>query len=150
MSIKLGNSNITLKVGSSAVTAAYLGSTQVYPQGEPPTPPVFDGKYKLTLSDSSVVSAACDGTSAITQDEISAYTSTANAVEIGDCVSEIGEQAFAYCSGLTSIYCYATTPPTLGSSVFDGSSCPIYVPCQSLSLYQQEWADYASRLACIP
>lgn len=31
MSIKLGNSNITLKVGSSAVTAAYLGSTKVYP-----------------------------------------------------------------------------------------------------------------------
>lgn len=31
--IKLGNSNITLKVGSSAVTAVYLGSTLVYSGG---------------------------------------------------------------------------------------------------------------------
>lgn len=47
MSIKLGNSNITLKVGSSSVTAAYLGSTQVYPQGEPPTPTGYT--YSVTI-----------------------------------------------------------------------------------------------------
>ena len=34
--IKLGNSNITLKVGDSAVTAAYLGSTLVYTGGTTP------------------------------------------------------------------------------------------------------------------
>lgn len=101
MSIKLGNSNITLKVGSSAVTAAYLGSTQVYPQGEPPTPVGF--KYKLTLSNGDVISAACDGTSAITEAEISAYTSTLVSAEIGDSVSSIGGWAFYRCESLTSI-----------------------------------------------
>lgn len=51
MSIKLGNSNITLKVGSSPVTAAYLGSTQVYPQGEPPTPPTPTSyTYSVTIT----------------------------------------------------------------------------------------------------
>lgn len=50
MSIKLGNLNITLKVGSSPVTAAYLGSTQVYPQGEPPTPPTPTSyTYSITI-----------------------------------------------------------------------------------------------------
>lgn len=48
MSIKLGNLNITLKVGSSPVTAAYLGSTQVYPQGEPPTPTGYT--YSVTIT----------------------------------------------------------------------------------------------------
>lgn len=36
--IKIGNSSITLKLGSSAVTAAYIGSTLVYSGGTPPTP----------------------------------------------------------------------------------------------------------------
>lgn len=36
--IKIGNSSITLKLGSSAVTAAYIGNTLVYSGGTPPTP----------------------------------------------------------------------------------------------------------------
>ena len=51
MSIKLGNSNITLKVGSSAVTAAYLGSTLVYSGGTPPTPPTPTSyTYSVTIT----------------------------------------------------------------------------------------------------
>ena len=37
-SIKIGNSDMTLKLGSSAVTAAYIGSTLVYSGSTPPTP----------------------------------------------------------------------------------------------------------------
>lgn len=36
--IKIGNSSITLKLGSANVSAAYLGSTLVYSGGTPPTP----------------------------------------------------------------------------------------------------------------
>ena len=37
--IKIGTQDATYKVGSSAVTAIYLGSTLVYSGGTPPTPP---------------------------------------------------------------------------------------------------------------
>ena len=239
--IKIGTQDATFKVGSSAVTAAYLGSTQVYPQGEPPTPVGF--KYKLTLSNGDIVSAETDATSAITRNEVSAYSATCVSAEIGDTVTSIGAstfngfnnlssvtigtnvttinvyafnrcsgltevvipdsvtyiggsafdncksissitlsnnitqigmgafrsclslqnivipssvtsiegQAFLFDSSLTAITVNATTPPTLGSDVFlETGNCPIYCPCQSLSLYQQNWSEYASRLACIP
>ena len=64
-------------------------------------------------------------------------------------VTSIGNRAFAACSGLTSITVNATTPPTLGSNtVFDGSSCNIYVPCESVSAYTSAsgWSTYASRI----
>jgi hypothetical protein len=66
-------------------------------------------------------------------------------------VSYIGTKAFALCTSLSSIIVNASNPPVLGDSVFAMTNdCPIYCPCESLSLYQQEWAEYASRLQCIP
>lgn len=64
---------------------------------------------------------------------------------IGRGVTHIGNQAFLSVGG--TIYCKAPTPPTLeGSSIFSASK--IYVPMQSLSLYQQDagWSKYASKL----
>ena len=98
--IKIGNSSITLKLGSADVSAAYLGSTLVYSGGTPPTP-TFSGKWLATYSDSSTSSAECDSSSAITQNEIN-KTNLVD-VEIGDCVTSIGDSAFLNCSGLTSI-----------------------------------------------
>ena len=43
--IKLGNQEITLKVGSADVSAAYLGSTLVYSGGTPPTPVDYSKEY---------------------------------------------------------------------------------------------------------
>lgn len=65
----------------------------------------FDGKFKLTLSDSSTVSAACDSSSsAITKDEVSTpYSSTLVSAVVGDCVNEIGQSAFYRCYSLTSV-----------------------------------------------
>lgn len=235
--------------------AEYSAATLIYPSvslvtdtrtvhfdKSAPTPPAL--KYKLTLSDSSVVSAECDGTSAITSAETSAYTSTLVSAEIGNCVTTIGERAFqnfssltsvaipnsvstigddafrvcsgltfctigsgvtrigvstfSWCSSLTSIdipdsvttidsnafrYCggltsctigtgvtsidrnafescasltsitiNATTPPTLDRYVFDGSTCPIYVPAASVEAYKaaEGWNTYASRIQAIP
>ena len=241
MAIKIGNNDITLKLGSSDVTAAYIGDTLVYSGGTPPTP-TFQGKWKATYSDSSVTSAECDSSSAITYNEINLTNLVS--VEIGDCVTSIGYQAFSDCrsltsidipnnvtsigdeafwgcSGLTSIdipsgvttigegafgscdsitsidipsgvtsigglafifctsltsidipsgvttigdnafqFCFsltsitvnATTPPTLGSGAFDGSTCPILVPSQSVNVYKSAsgWSDYADRIQAIP
>lgn len=46
--IKIGNSNITLKLGSSDVAAAYIGSVQVYGGSTPPTPTGYT--YSVTIT----------------------------------------------------------------------------------------------------
>ena len=79
-----------------------IGTYETYEQCTGGTPTI-DGKFKLTLSDSSVVSAECNSSSSITQAEISAYTSTLTSAEIGQCVTSIGTEAFYNCSSLSSI-----------------------------------------------
>ena len=66
-------------------------------------------------------------------------------------VTSIGNYAFYQCSGITSIICNSTTPPSLGgSNVFYGTNnCPIYVPCGSIGSYQYSWSSLASRIAPI-
>lgn len=84
----------------------------------PPTPTI-DGKFRLTLSDSSTVSAECDSTSAITSGEVSSqYSGTVVSAEIGNCVTSIGTEAFRRCTGLTSV----DTPNTvtsIGNNAFE-------------------------------
>lgn len=63
--------------------------------------PPFDGKWKATYSDSSILSAECDSTSAISRNEIT--LSNLVEVEIGDCVTSIGIYAFSNCSRLPSV-----------------------------------------------
>lgn len=100
--IKLGNNDLNFKVGSSDCKI-YLGDILLYPKDVPPTPPSFDGKYKLILTDDSVVSGECDASSAITNAETVEYRATLKEAVIGDCVTSIGNYAFYDCSGLTSI-----------------------------------------------
>ncbi len=56
-------------------------------------------------------------------------------------ITEIGARAF-YRAGVETVTCYATTPPTM---VANGhlSGCTIYVPCESVSLYEEanNWSD---------
>lgn len=98
--IKLGNNDITLKVGSTDVSAAYLGSTLVY-SGDTPTPPTPSYKWIATYTGGTTSSAECDVSSAITSGEISITNLVS--VEIGQCVTSIGATAFRNCTGLTSI-----------------------------------------------
>ena len=67
-------------------------------------------------------------------------------------ISSIDNNAFSKCSGLTSVTVESTTPPTLGSYVFNYTSCPIYVPPESVDAYKAAsgWSDYASRIQAIP
>lgn len=73
-----------------------------------------------------------------------------NSVTIGSACTFIRNNAFYGCSGLTSIKIEAITPPTLGSAAFNGSTCPIYVPSQSVEAYKSAWSQYASRIQAIP
>lgn len=175
MGVKLGTLDISaFKLGSSDVTAAYIGDTLVYSGGTtPPTPPTFQGKWLATYSDSHTESADCDASSAVTENEIT--NANLVAVELGSCVTTIddygfymydsltsvtipasvtyiGYEAFFLCTGLTSVTIYATTPPTLGNDmVFLGTNdCPIYTPSGSVSDYQSAWSTYASRIQAIP
>ena len=72
-------------------------------------------------------------------------------VTIGSGVTRIGMGVFDSCTGLTSVTVNATTPPRLGSNVFYGSNCPIYVPAQSVDAYKTAsgWSTYASRITAI-
>lgn len=97
MAIKIVNLDMTLKLGSVDVSAAYLGDTKLYPT----TPPSFDGKWLATYTSGTTSSAECDSSSAITQNEIT--LTDLESVVIADCVTNIGQYAFNSCSGLTSV-----------------------------------------------
>ncbi len=59
-------------------------------------------------------------------------------VVIGNSITTIGDRAFGLCTGLESITVLATTPPTLGSNVFQNvpTNISVYVPCGSSEAYQ--------------
>lgn len=81
------------------------------------------------------------------------------AITINDGIEFIGNRAFEDCFNLKNITILATTPPrlvyTLGThpypkaGPFDGTSCPIYVPTQSVDAYKSAWTDYADRITSL-
>lgn len=72
-------------------------------------------------------------------------------ITIGTNITSIGNSAFAW-SRLEDITVLATTPPTLGSGVFEHTTCTIYVPSGSVEAYKTatNWSTYASRIQAIP
>jgi hypothetical protein len=81
------------------------------------------------------------------------------AITINDGIEFIGNRAFENCYNLENITILATTPPalvyTLGTypypiaGPFHGTSCPIYVPAQSVDAYKSAWTDYADRITSL-
>lgn len=207
MAVKIGNNDITLKLGSTDVSAAYLGSTLVYSGGTPPTPTradfeiydvngdiltsgycqdltdntltyfevtnnftinydlmysAFVGDCVTTIQDATFNGIGLFGIPSFTSITIGCGVTTIGKNAISSCygltsinipsgVTSIGQGAFENCSGLTSITVEATTPPTLGTNVFNNTNnCPIYVPAGSVSAYQSAWSAYTSRIQAIP
>lgn len=101
-SIKIGSLDISsFKVGSDDCKV-YLGSTLLYSGGTtPPTPPVFQGKWKATYTGGTTSSADCDASSAITSGEIA--LTDLESVEIGDCVTSLNINAFNDYNTLSSV-----------------------------------------------
>ena len=62
--------------------------------------PTGGTKWVATFTGGATASAACDASSAITRGEVSSGVVN---IEIGDCVTSIGNRAFWYCSSLSSI-----------------------------------------------
>jgi hypothetical protein len=69
-------------------------------------------------------------------------------VTIPSSVTSIGDTVFSGCQGVAEYHIKPTSPPTLGTTVFNSivSDCKIYVPSASLSDYQAatNWSNYAS------
>ena len=67
-------------------------------------------------------------------------------------VIEIGSMAFHNCANLANFTIKATTPPTLGSGAFDGTtlkpSFKIYVPDESVDAYKSatNWSSLSDRI----
>lgn len=80
-------------------TAIGTYDTEADCEGQPT--PTGDSKYIAYYSNGTSYAAACDSTSAITDGEIP--LSNLVEVEIGDCVTTIGNSAFENCSTLSSV-----------------------------------------------
>lgn len=67
-------------------------------------------------------------------------------------ITNIESHAFANNSRLVSVYCYATTPPTLGSMAFSNTALiQIVVPAQSVEAYKNAngWSTYANIIVAL-
>lgn len=82
-------------------------------------------------------------------------------VTIGSGMTAIGNSAFTKNDKITTVYCYAETPPLMGSHVFSTyynnewhpiSGMTIYVPCSSVQDYKTSsgWSGYSTCITAIP
>ena len=81
------------------------------------------------------------------------YRDNIMTVVIRDGVTSIGNYAFSYCTGLTTVFMEATTPPTLGDYTFNGCRTlfGICVPANKEGDYKNAngWSAYADKIFVI-
>lgn len=74
-----------------------------------------------------------------------AYCSGLTSLTLPAGITSIGEFAFSYCSGLTSIYVYAEKVPRIGRYAFEGCAsrkCTLYVPKGTYDNYRHSEFGY--------
>lgn len=138
---------VTIPSGITTMGAAFNGCTSL-------SSVTFENNSQLTTIDGFGGCTSLTGItipSSVTTVKNSAFSicRSLTSIDIPAGVTNIGNQAFRGCSGLTGVTVNATTPPTLGTTVFDNTNnCPIYVPCNSASAYRAatNWSAYASRI----
>lgn len=71
-------------------------------------------------------------------------------IELPSSITSIGDSAFQECSGLYTLTCNATTPPTLGNLALSNTNTnlKIYVPSDSLNAYKNAsgWSNYSNKI----
>lgn len=74
-------------------------------------------------------------------------------ITIPSSVTYISQNAFIRCSKLSSVTIYATTPPAIGSGIFENTdiNLVIYVPANFVDAYKSnyQWSEYANRIQAI-
>lgn len=114
--IKYDNNTINKLATETTVNKMYYGGNVVYlaVNGEEPPTPSFQGKWLATYAGGTTSSAECGSSSVIIRNEIT--STNLQTVEIGDCVTSIGQSAFARCSTITSV-----TIPNSVTTIGDGA-----------------------------
>lgn len=78
------------------------------------------------------------------------YDSKFETICLPSTITSIGAEAFLDCSNLTSIGCYAATPPTLGSdATFDFDDIvTVYVPSAKVNEYKaaERWSTFGAKI----
>lgn len=161
MAIKIGNLDMTLKLGSVDVSAAYIGDTLVYSGGTTPTSP----KLIAYLSGGTTESISYDGSNCLTSGETRnvtdrGYVTSATVSDYITCIDEntFGGRsprytAFRYIEEITFL---STASPTCtyvhNTHPFYNLShlTKIYVPAESVDAYKAEWSDCSSLIQAIP
>ena len=77
-----------------------------------------------------------------------ASCSSLTSITIPKDVTSISSYAFGACRSLESVTVLATTPPTLGTNVFNNCSenLVIYVPAESVAEYKSKWSAYSEQI----
>ena len=132
--------------------AIYLGDKKV---GVSQAATVANNKFisLVTRSISTITASDLEGATSI-GDSAFAYCDGLTSITIPDSVTSIGSHAFYNCSSLISITITAVVPPTLSNvnAFQDTNSCPIYVPAASVNAYKtaNTWSNLADRIEAIP
>ena len=73
-------------------------------------------------------------------------------ITIGSGITSIGNQVTVNSYSIQSITINATTPPTISESTWQSTTCPIYVPAESVDAYKTatNWSALADRIQPIP
>ena len=82
------------------------------------------------------------------------YGEKITSVDIPNTITAIGDYVFMDCDRLSEVIIRATTPPTIGTSAFDGnaSNRTFYVPSESVNDYKNAngWSSFANNIMAIP
>ena len=114
-------------LGTAITTPVYGGTVFLY------MPPTVTGEYEVPAG------IRMTAAGSMRNSQLSAITLPASLIDLGD-------DTFQDCSNLVDIYCYAPTPPTCHSGVwefgFDYSACTVHVPESAVADYQsaEEWS----------
>ncbi len=115
--------------GTAITQPVYGGSVFLY------MPPLMKGEYEMPAGIKMIAAGS------IRNSQLSAIILPAS-------ITDIGNDAFADCSNLVDIYCYATTPPICHDGVWDYGVdldlCLVHVPASAVEDYHNadEWRDF--------